>query len=420
MNSVPTKKGKQKPVKKPAAGSRKPATGSKTIPFSDPFYDNYTPRSSGGSASYRSPSPQRRGEMLSGATRSVPQNTKKKKGKPPSSRKAAQNASAMRQKRQQQLRQEQIAKTQRRRRKKRKRNYTLYYIILAVFLIVAGVTLSLTVFFNIETIQVTGSSIYTLSDLDGVLDVKPGDNLLRLNTKTLSETVLQNLKKADRVEVKRVFPTTLLIEIEDGVPQTQLYYENKYYTLSQRGRVLDIAEESVPNVPVVIGPKPDGAQIGSYIDLILENEEKDWLKILFKELEESGLNDISVVDISSTISLKLYYQNRIEIKLGSFSELDTKLAMVKAVFDSGDIGIEESGTIDISDPDKMYVDSDAELDLTGISADGWTWKDASPADAETGGDDSASSGGDSATDESSSDTSAASSDGKTSSEENSS
>ena len=52
--------------------------------------------------------------------------------------------------------------------------------------------------------------------------------------------------------MKRVFPTTLLVEIEDGVPQTQLYYESRYYTLSQRGRVLDIAEQSVPNVPVVI------------------------------------------------------------------------------------------------------------------------------------------------------------------------
>ena len=416
---MPTKKGKQKPTKKPAAGSKKPVSDSKTIPFSDPFYDNYTPRSSGGTpSSYRSPSPQRRGDMLSGPPRPTPPNGKRKKAKTSSSRKPAKNTAAAQQKRQQRLRQEQIAKTQRRRRKKKKRNYTLYYIILAVFLIVAGVTLSMTVFFNIEDIQVTGSSIYTLSDLDGVLEAKPGDNLLRLNTKSLSETVLQNLKKADKVEVKRVFPTTLLVEIEDGVPQTQLYYESRYYTLSQRGRVLDIADESVPNVPAVIGPKPEGAQIGSYIDLVLENEEKDWLKILFKELEESGLNDISVVDISSTISLKLYYQNRIEIKLGSFSELDTKLAMVKAVFDSGDIGIEESGTIDISDPDKMYVDSDAELDLTGISTEGWTWKDPSPYDASL--EDGTSSGETGGEGQPSPDGSSASSEGKTPPEETSS
>ena len=407
-------------MKKPAAGGRRPAASPKTIPFSDPFYDNYTPRSSRGSASPYGSTPQRRGETLSGPPRPAPQNGKRKKAKASSSRKPAKNAAVAQQKRQQQLRQEQIAKTQRRRRKKKKRNYSLYYIIVAVFLIVAGVTLSLTVFFNIETIQVTGSSIYTLADLDGVLDAKPGDNLLRLNTKSLSETVLQNFKKADKVEVKRVFPTTLLVEIEDGVPQTQLYYESRYYTLSQRGRVLDIAEQSVPNVPVVIGPKPEDAQIGSYIDLVLENEEKDWLKILFKELKESGLNDISVVDISSTISLKLYYQNRIEIKLGSFSELDTKLAMVKAVFDSGDIGIEESGTIDISDPDKMYVDSDAELDLTGISTEGWTWTDPSPDDAGADGDDGASSDEEGEEGTSSGEDHSASSGDETSSEESSS
>ncbi len=416
---VPTKKGKRKPAKKPAAGSRKPSVSPKSIPFSDPFYDNYTPRSLGGSTSPQRNAPQRRGEMLSGPTRPVSQNTKNKRGRTPASRKTAKKAALAQQKRQQQLRQEQIAKTQRRRRKKRKRNYTLYYIILAVFLIVAGVTLSLTVFFNIETIEVTGSSIYTLADLDGVLDAKPGDNLLRLNTKALSETVLQSLKKADRVEVKRVFPTTLLVEIEDGVPKIQLYYENQYYTLSQRGRVLDIASESVPNVPIVIGPKPDGAQIGSYVDLILENEERDWLNILFKELEASGLNDISVVDISSTISLKLYYQNRIEIKLGSFSELDTKLQMVKAVFQNGDIGIEESGTIDITDPDKMYVDSDAELDLA-IDAEGWTWIDPSPDTAGADGEEGASAGQEEGDSTSSEEENSTSSQGESSSEENSS
>ena len=411
---MPMKKGKQKPVRKSAAGNREPVTGQKTI-F---FFDHDISRSSGRStSSYRSPSPQYRGEVSSQSTYSALQSSRKKKGKAPSSRRPAKSAAEVQQNRQQQLRHEQIAKTQRRRRKKRKRNYTLYYIILAIFLIVAGVTLSLTVFFNIETIQVTGSNIYTMADLDGVLDAKPGDNLLRLNARVLSETVLDKLKKADKVEVKRVFPTTLLVKIEDGEPQTQLYYENQYYTLSKRGRVLDITGAIVPNVPVVIGPKPDNAQIGSYISLVLENEEKDWLNILFKELEDSGLNDISVVDISNTISLKLYYQNRIEINLGSFSELDTKLAMVKAVFDSGDIGIEESGTIDITDPDKMYVDSDAELDLTGISSEGWTWIDPCPEDANADDEEGASLDLERDDGTSSGDEPAASSEGEASSEE---
>ncbi len=285
------------------------------------------------------------------------------------------------------LRQEQIAKTQRHRRNRRKRNYTLYYIMLAIFLIVAGVTLSLTVFFNIESIEVKGSSIYTADDVKKALDAEIGDNLLRLNTKALSEDVLRQFEKADNVEVKRVFPTVLLVEIEDGVPTTQLYSDNKYYILSKRGRVLDILYESVPNAPIILGPGSGNANVGEYVSLLLENEDRDWIEILLKEIEKSKIKDISAIDISNTIAIKIYYQNRFEINLGSLSELDTKLAMVYSVLARGEIGIEEKGTIDITDPDRMYVDSDAEIVLEDIFADGWEWED--PHYEETTSDDSA-------------------------------
>jgi len=272
-------------------------------------------------------------------------------------------------------RREQIAKTQRKRRKKRKRNYTLYYIILALFLVIAGVTLSMTVFFNIESIKVEGSSVYTLDDVNSVIDVETGDNLLRLNTKAMSKTLLEEFEKADKIEVKRAFPTTLLIRIEDGEPTTQLYSDGVYYVLSKTGRVLEHAKQSMPNVPIIVGPDAEGASLGSYVSLMLENEERDWINILFKEIEKSGLVDISAIDITNTISLKIYYQNRFQINLGSLSELDTKLAMVYEVFAGGNIGVEESGIIDITDPDRLYVDSDAELELASLFAGGWDWTD---------------------------------------------
>ena len=273
------------------------------------------------------------------------------------------------------LRREQIAKTQRKRRKKRKRNYTLYYIILAFFLVIAGIVLSMTVFFNIESVKVEGSAIYTFGDVDSVIDVKPGDNLLRLNVKAMEKELLEEFEKADAVEVKRAFPTTLLIRIDDGEPTTQLYSDNVYYVLSKTGRVLEHAETSMPNVPVIVGPDAKGASLGSYVSLTLENQERDWIKILFDEIEKSGLNDISAIDITNTISLKIYYQNRFQINLGSLSELDTKLSMVYEVFASDNIGTDESGIIDITDPDRLYVDSDAELELSHLFSDGWDWTD---------------------------------------------
>ena len=47
------------------------------------------------------------------------------------------------------------------RKRRRKKNYALYYIILFIFIVVAGIVLSLTVFFNIDAIQVEGNSRYS-------------------------------------------------------------------------------------------------------------------------------------------------------------------------------------------------------------------------------------------------------------------
>ncbi|MCI8601229.1 MAG: FtsQ-type POTRA domain-containing protein [Oscillospiraceae bacterium] len=295
-------------------------------------------------------------------------------------------------------RQQRIAETQAARRHRYKKNYTLYYIMLAALLTITGVTLSLTVFFNIQTITVTGSSLYTEQQVLDILDAQVGDNLLRLNTKRVQQNARQRLTSAESVTLKRRFPNTLEVQIEDAVVASQVVSGGKAYQVSSGGRIVDILPESVAGVLTVFGPDlsrmtageeladlvgkfapPEGADAETQKAAAAVQEEQrqllDSVVILQREIAACGQADISVLDVRESLSLRLYYQNRFEVALGTLSELPEKLAMFQSVLKEGGLGLEEKGVLNISDPDCCIVSHSEPLLPEGVTLAGWDWTD---------------------------------------------
>ena len=294
-----------------------------------------------------------------------------------------------------------IGEVQRRRRRRHKRNYTLYYIILFFFLSATGIVLSLTVFFNIETITVQGSEVYAASDVLPLLGVETGDNLLRINTGAMEDALLESLPQADRVTIDRNFPSGLTVTIADGEPSAQLFYDGSYYVVSQSGRILQKNTEARSGSGVVVvGVTLENAQVGDYVDKL---QQKNWeeasalakeqgedppempdeltsLKTLFSALEAAEFSEVNAVDISSEVSLTIYWQNRIEIRLGSFSELEYKLRFVKEVLTgeeySAIIPPGEAGILDAQSASSvMPFQPAAGIEVPGGGAGEWNWDD---------------------------------------------
>lgn len=277
-------------------------------------------------------------------------------------------------------REQAISRTHSQRRHQYKRNYTLYYIMLALLLTVTGVILSLTVFFNIETITVTGSELYTQDQVLAVLDVQPGDNLLRLNTGKLGEEVRSQLVETETVTLKRHFPNSLEVAVEDAQPAFQILWNGQSYQVSTGGRLIRIESQPVVNVLAVVGLDPSTLTPGAQLSQLEEDETEAGhltsMQIVLNAMEQSGIADISAMDFSDPINVRVYYQNRLEIRLGSFTELPDKLDMLRQVLESGGIGLEESGTADVSSPDRCITNNQAEITLPeGLAQPGWTWTD---------------------------------------------
>ncbi len=322
---------------------------------------------------------------------------------------------------------ENIRQVQKRRRQKRKRNYTLHYILLFLFLSVTGVILSLTVFFNIETIEVQGSEIYTEEEILSYLEIREGDNLLRIDTGQAEEALLQGLTKADSVNVSRSFPNALRVTVTDGKPSAQLENAGKYYVISQSGRILSVGDAPETGSGILIsGVDLTGAAEGEYVGNVqqrlweeasaLAEEQKEPepekpesvqnLKTFFAALKNAQYSRVTAVDLSDDLSLTLYWDNRIQILLGSFSELEYKLSFAKTLLTDEQyaeiIGPDAVGTLDVeSTSSGVQFFPDPELQIPGDGVSVWNWDDDQPKEEqpeESGEEPSAESGAEPASD----------------------
>lgn len=299
----------------------------------------------------------------------------------------------------------QIQAVQQRRKRKRKRNYTLYYILLFFILTVAGIILSLTVFFNIRTIEVTGSDLYTTEDVLPILGAEKGDNLLRIKTSQLRDNVFANFLQADEVKVRRVFPSTLWVEVTDGVPEVQMESAGNYYSISGGGRVLKITSSPEKgNGIVLLGVDLADMKVGDFLadkktDTTGTEEGKaaaeafshqlQTVESLFSAMEEAQVTGITAVDVSDELKLTVYWENRVQVVLGSFSELSYKLRLCKAILeDPTRIASDARGVLDAETASSAGVFFRPLTDLVCPGEDSgavWNWS-GEGTEAETGAD----------------------------------
>lgn len=272
-----------------------------------------------------------------------------------------------------------IGRVQQARRRRRAGNYLIYYILLGIILTVVCVTLSMTVFFNISTINASGSAVYTAEQILAAVDVRVGDNLLRLNVGRLEERALEQLVSADSVDISRKFPDSLEITVTDGVPSMQIAVAGVYYLFSDSGRLIGQSQAAAVNAQVLVGPDPSGLSVGQYLDDLTEEQQLTFTtwRTLMGLIEKYGIHDVSAMDLSDEMSLRIFYQNRLEIDLGPLTDMDAKIAALKTIlYDTGSIGVEETGVLNLENADRSYFNNQSACALpTGAGQLGWSWQD---------------------------------------------
>lgn len=235
-----------------------------------------------------------------------------------------------------------------RRRKKNKRKYAFTCCIVLLLLLSVGVALSLTVFFPIETITVTGSTRYAEGDLMDASGLSVGDNIFCFRASAAGDQLVKRFPYIDEARVTRVFPDAVSIEVTEAQVETAIETESGYLLLSRRGRILEGPIPYPPDGhPRVIGfSLPETPKPGSYLPE--EESERFWLlRELEAGLRENELSPISVIDLRDPIEMRLLYDGRLAIRLGSKIDLPYKLRAAAEVIRLS-VNEKTVGSLDVS------------------------------------------------------------------------
>lgn len=242
-----------------------------------------------------------------------------------------------------------------RRLKKKVRN-ALIVILLLLILISVGVVLSLTTFFNIETINVTGSEIYTAQEIIDNCGIDLGENLFLLNKDSAKTKLEKNLPYVYDAKIKIKLTNAVNIEITDAVASYSIKNkDNTFILLDDKFKVLNnMSAENVEGTVNIVDSKISSAENGSKI-VFDNNNVSECLSKISSAVKETQMTEATAISSSGLDKNYIIYEDRITFELGNCDNLENKVYKGLAACEKINSNNPKSkGKIDLSSDKQIY------------------------------------------------------------------
>lgn len=237
--------------------------------------------------------------------------------------------------------------------KQQKKRKARLYFFLTLFVVSAFIILSLTVFFNINSFEVSGNHVYTDAQIITAAGLGQGDNLFRLNKFKIAEKMVVELPYLGSVNIYRKLPTTLCIEVQETQARFAAYNDGRFVLLDSSLKVLEVLDELPQGPAFLIGVKLSEATPGTKAVF-----EKDTLEQTVNTLIQGLQNNfdydkVSAIDMTELHALRVYYDNhRVKVLLGNTEHLEEKLQLAQNAISQN--GLSEKARIDITGTNAAY------------------------------------------------------------------
>ncbi len=239
-----------------------------------------------------------------------------------------------------------------RKQKKIARNGFLAVLILA--LMSTAAYFIFTRYLVVKEVVIQETTLYSQEEMLDVCAVEKQTPLIALSKKEICRAVEENFPYLVNVKVEFDLPGKVLVGFREDFGMMALQLGTELFSLDRELNVLakEPHDSTIPRISLltedvsrcVVGEKLsffDPAVATAISDLITALEKKEML------------SDVNVFDLRDKLNIKVHYQSRFELLMGENSDLGYKFAMVQEVIK--DLGAEERGRIDITDPNTAYV-----------------------------------------------------------------
>ncbi len=199
-------------------------------------------------------------------------------------------------------------------------------IVTALFVSAACmIALLCVVILKINTVEVVNNDRYTVQEVVDAAKIKKGSSMLLVNSAKISEEIERKLPYAENVKVERKWPDKIVITMETAVPTFAIDTGRGYIYLSDSCKVLETSGEFLVSTAAFLkGITVEKCTVGEQIVLSGEVKAGDIVNLI-SVMRDSGIGEITSLDLSDDSCAVLVLDHRIEVELGSLSQADEKL-----------------------------------------------------------------------------------------------
>ena len=269
------------------------------------------------------------------------------------------------------------------RRRRILRRLTAFAMLLCV--IGAGIYLTMTMLFRINSIQVQTPDGTQVSEIAGYsadsilqrMGVQLEENIFSFEPGEKAAVLEQNFPLLGSIKVIRDYPNTVVVQVTEAVPAYAVQNGSKWLVISDKWKILSEESTQPEGLCTLYGGKLQDTTPGQgfwFVDdadaasasgsasgseaaesesaVSTETARMEALRTLVSKLEEYGLSqDVTRLEVADTEQIAFLYQDRISVLLGTLNDLDYKLDRARYVLTNVDgkgCGPTDTGRLDFS------------------------------------------------------------------------
>jgi len=232
--------------------------------------------------------------------------------------------------------------------------------------VVIALVLGISVFFKVETVEVSGCSQYSAWSIREASGIEDGENLLTLSRGKAAGKIIAAFPYIDSVRIGIKLPGTVTIEVTEVRVTYCLEDGNgKLWLVSSSGKVVaEATQQDSEGFTRILGVELDSPKVGEQA-VALENDsdrtddQGNRIPVTVTQAQRlqaaldvaAYLEDNEIIgkaaniDVTDLGNITLWYGDRYQVLLGDTTQLGYKINLMKNAINSGRIS---SGVLDIT------------------------------------------------------------------------
>lgn len=218
-----------------------------------------------------------------------------------------------------------------RQKKARRRRLKIAFVFFLIIALIILAIMCFTVFFPIKRINVSGSEIYSKSEIIKASQLTTDDNLFVVSEEEVEKNIRNKLPYVDSIKLKRVFPDAIILTVTDAKEYAYYQSGDQFFILSENGYILKEQDETPENVFQIVTSGIEGKE--SQKAIYNNSAEEQLVNTLITALQQKNIK-IDKIDVSNILELSLEVEGRFTVVLGTTDYTEEKIAHLGSMIES--------------------------------------------------------------------------------------